>query len=103
MTLLGANPLVLQVNVDSFSDPGCTAVDDNNQPLSVSASPSTIDTSVIANTTVLYVAEWAGGRNSVTRVVSVLDQTQPVITLAPHPTLGTVNFEIVVDLSLIHI
>ena len=36
MTLLGANPLVLQVNVESYSDPGCTAVDDDNNPLSVS-------------------------------------------------------------------
>ena len=94
MTLLGANPLVLQVNVDSYSDPGCQAVDSNDQPLSVSVSPSTIDTSLIQNTLVTYVASWEGGTNSLTRVVSVLDQTQPLITLAPHPTLGTVNFTI---------
>ena len=92
MTLLGDNRFFLQVNVDSHLDPGCTAVNDSNEPLSVPVSPSTFGITIIASTTVTYVAPGAGGRSRTTRAVIVLDQTQPVFVLAPHPTLGNVNF-----------
>ncbi|MCC6144074.1 MAG: DUF5011 domain-containing protein, partial [Candidatus Hydrogenedentes bacterium] len=82
VTLLGANPLVVECG-EAFSDPGATAMDDRDGDLTPLISVSgSVDTSRTGITTLIYRArDSANNTGQATRVVQVKDTTAPVLSL----------------------
>ena len=79
ITLNGSSTMV--VNQDAvFTDPGATVTDNSGEMLDVNVT-GTVDTAVVGNYTLTYTAEDSSGNQaSVTRTVTVVDVTPPVIT-----------------------
>ena len=80
ITLLGDNPLNLEVN-SVFNDPGATAVDNYDNLINVT-STNDVNMSSIGSYSVVYSASDNSGNNStLTRTVNVSDTTSPIITI----------------------
>jgi uncharacterized repeat protein (TIGR01451 family) len=80
ITLNGANPLTVECHT-SFTDPGATAADGCEGPVSVSASGS-VNPDVVGSYSITYTATDSGGRTAtVVRTVNVVDTTAPLVTL----------------------
>jgi hypothetical protein len=78
LTLIGANPLTHEA-FTPFSDPGATALDACDGPISVTAT-STVNANVPGTYAVGYSAhDVAGNGASLSRTVSVVDTTAPAI------------------------
>ena len=86
ITLNGNNPMV--VNQDAaFTDPGATVSDNSGETLDVNVT-GTVDTAVVGNYTLTYTAaDSSGNQVSVTRTVTVVDVTPPVITTGGDVTV----------------
>lgn len=86
ITLNGSNPMV--VNQDAvFTDPGATVTDNSGETLDVNVT-GTVDTAVVGNYTLTYTAaDSSGNQASVTRTVTVIDVTAPVITTGGDVTV----------------
>ncbi|MDC1199904.1 DUF5011 domain-containing protein, partial [Flavobacteriaceae bacterium] len=83
ITLLGDNPITIEVG-DTYTDAGATATDNFDGDLTSSiVTISTVNTAIVGVYTVRYnVSDTAGNAAAeVTRTVTVVDTTVPVITL----------------------
>ncbi|MFT6926893.1 MAG: hypothetical protein ACJAZP_002513, partial [Psychromonas sp.] len=83
LTLLGADPIPLNLG-ETFTDPGATALDDNDGDLTADIQTvSDVNTSVAATYTVTYsVTDSDGNSTSISRTVIVRDNSvAPVLTL----------------------
>jgi uncharacterized repeat protein (TIGR01451 family) len=79
ITLNGASPMTVECHT-SFTDPGATAADACEGPVSVSASGS-VNPDVPGTYTITYTATDSGNRTTtVTRTVNVVDTTPPTIS-----------------------
>ncbi|GAA5494046.1 hypothetical protein Rhal01_00202 [Rubritalea halochordaticola] len=83
LSLTGANPFYVECNIDSFTDPGATATDaeDDDSTLTVTSS-GTVNTAVLGSYTITYNVSDSGNAAAtpITRTVIVRDTTKPVIT-----------------------
>ena len=83
ITLLGANPLTVEVGVGVYSELGASATDDD--PLFsgvVTVGGDTVDVDVVGGYVVTYTASDPSGNTTVeSRMVDVVDTTAPVVTL----------------------
>jgi hypothetical protein len=80
ITLNGASPMTVECHT-SFTDPGATAADGCEGPVSVSASGS-VNPNVVGSYSITYTAADSGGRTAtVVRTVNVVDTTAPLVTL----------------------
>ncbi|MEK7479323.1 MAG: immunoglobulin-like domain-containing protein, partial [Patescibacteria group bacterium] len=81
ITLTGSSTVIVAVN-GAYTDAGATATDETDGPLAVTTT-STVNTAVAGEYEVRYSASDAAGNAApeVTRVVRVVDQNVPVITL----------------------
>ncbi len=89
ITILGSNPLSIQVQLAQYVDPGATALDAVDGPVPVSISGS-VDTHSIGTYTITYTAtDNSGNQATATRTVNVTrPTTPPVITvLGSNPAL----------------
>lgn len=88
ITITGKNPDTIWVD-DSYNDPGATAIDEKDGPLTDSIKKvSTIDTAAEGSYSITYtVSDAAGNADTATRVVVVkADKEAPVITIeGPNP------------------
>ncbi len=83
ITLVGSTPLTVEVD-SSYVDDGATALDNIDGDLTSSiVTVNPVDTSTLGNYTVTYDVSDAAGNDAVqvTRTVSVVDTTDPVISL----------------------
>jgi len=81
ITISGDNPLKIAVG-DNFSDLGATAIDDIDGEVVVT-SIGTVDTSTIGDYNITYTAiDNAGNEANAIRVVQVIDNIPPVITIS---------------------
>ncbi len=78
ITILGNNPMYVTQN-SVFTDPGATAVDQFDNPLTVSTSGS-VNTAVYGQYTITYAATKGAVTKTSTRTVYVTDGEAPVIT-----------------------
>ncbi|EGW53319.1 beta strand repeat-containing protein [Candidatus Endoriftia persephonae] len=78
ITLIGANPMVLTVNVDTYSEPGATASDTVDGDLSGSLviGGDTVDTNTIGSYSVTYDVTDASG-NAATQLTRTVQVTAP--------------------------
>ena len=80
ITLNGAATITLEQNAP-YTELGATALDAVDGNVSVNIS-GTVDTGTIGNYTVMYTAQdSAGNEENITRIITVIDVTPPVITL----------------------
>ncbi len=90
ISLVGADPLVLELNVDPYVELGATASDNVDGDISadVVIDSSAVDTTVVGSYPVFYdvVDSSENPAVQVTRTVNVVDTTPPVIVLSgPNP------------------
>ncbi|WP_299189114.1 DUF5011 domain-containing protein [uncultured Aquimarina sp.] len=80
--LIGASEITVNVG-DSFTDPGATASDDIDGDISANITVSgAVDTDVPGSYTLVYsVEDSSGNTSSVERIVNVVDNIPPVITI----------------------
>ncbi len=85
ITLTGADPIIIELNVDAYTEEGATATDDIDGDISASVviGGDTVDESKLGTYVVTYeVSDSAGNAATpVTRTVNVIDTTVPAITL----------------------
>ena len=80
LTLNGASTLTLRYG-DHYTELGATAKDDRDTDVTVVIN-GTIDTTTLGLQTITYTAtDSAGNRSTLTREVTIIDETQPIITL----------------------
>ena len=81
ITLIDGTPLTV-IRGTAWTDPGATATDDTAHPISVTISPPSVDTSVLGNHSISYSASDSfGNQTSINRILTVLPDEPPVITL----------------------
>gem|GEM_PF-750645 len=82
VTLIGANPLTFEANV-SYTDPGATATDEEDGPLTPTITANTVVSHVPGTYQVTWSAtDLSGATGSATRTVTVVDTTPPTVTAA---------------------
>lgn len=82
LTLLGANPTVVECGVDIYADPGPTVVEVCSPNLSVLVGGDIVDTTTVATYRVDFTStDAAANSTTVERVVEVIDTTAPLLTL----------------------
>jgi len=87
ISILGNNPDSLRV-FDSYVDLGATAVDVFGTSITTLNSGNTIDNTVLGSYYIWYTAEDAwGNKDSITRIVTVIDDVNPVLNLVGPDTL----------------
>ncbi|MEX2590892.1 MAG: DUF5011 domain-containing protein, partial [Chitinophagales bacterium] len=103
ITMNGSNPMTI-VSGDPFNDPGVTAIDNEDGPLSGGSITTidSVDNNTVGSYTVTYWAEDAAGNVSceLVRTVNVVpnpDNTPPVITLLGNDTITVESCEFFVD------
>jgi len=80
--------MVLECGVDTYTEPGATALDNCAGSVQVVIGGDTVDTSTCGTYTVTYSAtDSSGNSTQVTRTVIVQDTTPPVITLNGSSTM----------------
>ena len=86
---LVGNPTVTKEVGATYTDQGATATDNYDPALTVVVGGDTVDTSIVGTYTVTYNVSDSNGNAAVqvTRIVSVVDTTVPVITLTGEPTV----------------
>lgn len=90
ITLLGANPMTLEVGLSSYTEPGAKVTDNSCESISLVIS-GVVNTSKIGQYTVCYTAtDFSGNRSEVNRIVNVRDTKPPVITLV-GPSVITIE------------
>jgi hypothetical protein len=80
LTLLGANPLTVECHT-AFNDPGATAVDAYDGPVTVTATNNVNVNSPGSYTAIYSAHDAAGNTASIMRTVIVVDTTAPTIRL----------------------
>ena len=90
ITLTGEPTVTTEVGA-TYTDPGATATDNYDPALTVVVGGDTVDTSIVGTYTVTYNVSDSNGNAAVqvTRIVSVVDTTVPLITLTGEPTVTT--------------
>lgn len=93
ITLTGASYVALEANVDTFSDPGATAVDEVDGPVSVQVGGAIVDSASVDTYIITYDAVDAAGNNAaqVIRTVQVQDTLPPTIECPEPQTFGAVD------------
>jgi len=80
ITLNGVNPMTVNAG-DSYIEPGATATDNIDGSVTVTISGS-VDTSTLGSYTINYSAiDAAGTTTEITRTITVIDESTPVLTL----------------------
>lgn len=88
ITLVGADPLVLQCAVDAYAEPGATVSDACDESPTLVIDDSAVDVSTPGSYPVTYTATDASGNTSTaTRTVEVVDTIAPTITTAAGPAV----------------
>ncbi|MGI9202217.1 MAG: immunoglobulin-like domain-containing protein [Woeseiaceae bacterium] len=86
LTLLGDNPLELQATADAYVDAGATAVDAVYGMLLPVITANDVDPTTVGAYSVTYaVTDGSSNTATATRVVSVVDTTDPVIIISDPP------------------
>ncbi len=81
IALNGANPLVLECNIDSYRELGATATDNGKETPTLTITGQ-VDISALGTYVLTYTASDAAGNvATVTRIVNVVDTTPPTIAL----------------------
>ena len=88
ITLTGEPTVTTEVGA-TYTDPGATATDNYDPALTVVVGGDTVDTTTLGTYTVTYNVSDSNSNAAVqvTRIVSVVDTTVPVITLTGEPTV----------------
>jgi hypothetical protein len=86
---LNGNSTMTIAKGGTWTDPGATATDDTDGDISANiVKTGTVNTNTVGSYTITYtVTDAAGNATTVTRTVSVADQTAPVITLNGNSTM----------------
>lgn len=88
ITLLGDNPLTLECGIDTYSEPGATALDPEEGDLSsaIVIDSSAVDPSSLGSYSVTYNVSDSSGNAAAetTRTIEVVDTTAPTITAPPN-------------------
>ncbi len=88
ISLIGANPLTVEATIAAFVDPGAIGDDAEDGELVAQLVASNVDAAVPGSYSVQYrVVDSGGSEAFVTRVVDVVDTTEPTITLPADITV----------------
>ncbi|MCB1087770.1 MAG: choice-of-anchor D domain-containing protein, partial [Verrucomicrobiae bacterium] len=84
VTLLGSDPLTFEA-APAYTDPGATATDTEDGPITPVMTPNTVSPRIPGNYTVTWTAtDSLSGTGKATRSVAVVDTTPPTVTPPPN-------------------